>query len=59
MRWGTADPNHDTPVLMTVKEISLILLIPHSTVGYIVSTFLYRGYNGYTRIYSRWKMLSS
>lgn len=43
MRWGTADPNHDTPVLMTVKEISLILLIPHSTVGYIVSTFLYRG----------------
>ena len=59
MRWGTSDPDHETPTLMTVKDISLFLHIPLSTVGLIVSTFLYRGYDGYTRHYTRWKMLSA
>ena len=57
-RWGTTTPTMDTPVQMTTAQIARKLSIPLSTVGFIISTFLERGYDGYGRTYSKWRMLN-
>ena len=59
LRWDTEDPNLETPIIMSTPLISVKLHIALSTVGFIVSTFLDRGYAGYGRAYERWKMLST
>ena len=43
---------------MTTTQIAHKLHIAQSTVGFIISTFLWRGYGGYKRKYTRWRMLS-
>ena len=58
LRWNKLDPSFDDPIYFTSREISLKLHIAASTVGFVVSTFLYRGFGGYKRTYQRWRMLS-
>ena len=59
LRWGTEEPNLDTPVKMTTIDIAKVLHMPQSTIGYIVASFHIRGLDGYRRNYARWRMLSS
>ena len=58
LRWGKEDPGFDDPTFLTAGEIAAKLHLAKSTVGFIVSTFLWRGYRGYERTYQRWRMLS-
>ena len=57
-RWHKLDPTVDDPIYSTAREIGLKLHIATSTVGFVVSTFLCRGFGGYKRTYQRWRMLS-
>ena len=58
LRWQTFRPTVQTPIYMSTCRIARRLLIPLSTVGWVCSTFLQRGYQGYCRTLTRFRMLA-